>query len=440
MSPRLPSIISGLVCLAGIGWAGDPPGLTLEAAYDLALATDQTLAIAYAEARKGALEPAGAMTRLMPTITGNASSNRSDRTGANRGFTSNLGNVSGGALTSNQTSLNLTWPFVDFTLLPAYRRGKLITQSTRLQYQAAIRQTLYGVASAFFDVLSQQRIVAVSAETLRLAEENLAIARKRADAGAVTRADVLRAQASTEENRRALIQAENDLIVKRNVLANLLDKKERNFVLVEPPRSVSRPSLDALDGLLVTAFTEREDLQARELVIRQQKERVKEIRAQYAPVLSGQASSSGTQASGNLNRSDWQAVLAIRFPFVNAGQRAIDLKRQGLEVEQSEEDYAKFRETVQEEVTTALVTLRSLGETIEALEAQVDAESQAYQDVQTQYRAGTARAIDVLDALRTLNNARKDLALQIYGFELALRRLDQVTGVLEEERVRKVAP
>ncbi|MBU6301871.1 MAG: TolC family protein [Verrucomicrobia bacterium] len=440
MSPRLSSIISGLVCLSGIGWAGDPPGLTLEAAYDLALATDQTLAIAYAEARKGALEPAGAMTRLMPTITGNASSNRSDRTGANRGFTSTLGNVSGGALTSNQTSLNLTWPFVDFTLLPAYRRGKLITQSTRLQYQAAIRQTLYGVASAFFDVLSQQRIVAVSAETLRLAEENLAIARKRADAGAVTRADVLRAQASTEENRRALIQAENDLIVKRNVLANLLDKKERNFVLVEPPRSMSRPPLDALDGLLVTAFTEREDLQARELVIRQQKERVKEIRAQYAPVLSGQASSSGTQASGNLNRSDWQAVLAIRFPFVNAGQRTIDLKKQGLEVEQSEEDYAKFRETVQEEVTTAFVTLRSLGETIEALEAQVDAESQAYQDVQTQYRAGTARAIDVLDALRTLNNARKDLALQIYGFELALRRLDQVTGVLEEERVRKVAP
>ncbi|NBO33377.1 MAG: hypothetical protein EBV02_03275, partial [Actinobacteria bacterium] len=146
-----------------------------------------------------------------------------DRTGANRGFTSSLGNVSGGALTSNQTSLNLTWPFLDFTLLPAYRRGKLITESTRLEYQAAIRQTLFSVASAFFEVLSQQQVVRVSEETLRLAEENLAVARKRADAGAVTRADVLRAQASAEENRRALIQAQNDLTVKRNVLGNLLD-------------------------------------------------------------------------------------------------------------------------------------------------------------------------------------------------------------------------
>ncbi|RFC46602.1 MAG: Outer membrane protein TolC [Verrucomicrobia bacterium] len=437
---RLSLIVSAGVCLAAAA-PGEPSRvLTLDAAYDLALATDQTLAIAYAEARKGALEPASAMTRLMPTITGNASSNRSDRTGANRGFTSSLGNVSGGALTSNQTSLNLTWPFLDFTLLPAYRRGKLITESTRLEYQAAIRQTLFSVASAFFEVLSQQQIVRVSEETLRLAEENLAVARKRADAGAVTRADVLRAQASAEENRRALIQAQNDLTVKRNVLGNLLDFRDRTFRLTEPPLNRTPPPQDALDGLLVTAFTEREDLKARELVILQQKERRKEIRAQYAPVLSGQASASGTQASGNLNRSDWQAVLAVRFPFVDAGQRAIDLKRQGIEVEQSEEDYAKFRETVQEEVTNAFVAVRSLDETIDALEAQVDAESQAYQDVQTQYRAGTARAIDVLDALRTLNNARKDLAVQIYGYELALRRLDQVTGVLEEERVRKVAP
>jgi outer membrane protein len=448
MSSRLFLIVFGVVFGADAVAAespappqpAEPRTLTLEGAYDLALATDQTLAIAYAEARKGALEPASALTRLMPTVTGNATSNRSDRTGANRSFTSNLGNVSGGALTTNQTSLNLAWPFVDFTLLPAYRRGKLISESTRLEYQAAIRQTLYSVAAAYFEVLSQQRIVQVSEETLRLAEENLTIARKRADAGAVTRADVLRAQASAEENRRALIQAENDLIVQRNVLGNLLDLRNRDFVLVEAPSSKVHPAEDALDGFLVTAFSEREDLKARELAILQEMERRKEIRAQYAPVVSGQASASGTQASGNLNRSDWQAVLAIRFPFVDAGQRAIELKRQGLQVEQTEEDYVKFRETVQEEVTNAFVAVRSLRETIDALEAQVDAESQAYQDVQTQYRAGTARSIDVLDALRTLNNARKDLAVQVYGYELALKRLDQVTGVLEEERVRKVAP
>jgi len=92
-----------------------------------------------------------------------------------------------------------------------------------------------------------------------------------------------------------------------------------------------------------------------------------------------------------VSNSDWQAVIAVRVPLVDAGQRAIDMRRAGIQVEQTQETYDKFRETVQEEVTGAFVLVRTLRETIEALEAQVAAEAQAYLDTQTQYRAGTAR-------------------------------------------------
>jgi len=438
MIPRIFSIFAACVVVAQA--VEEPHTLTLEGAYDLALATDQSIAIAYAEARKGSLEPATALTRMLPTLNGTASTNRNDRTGFNRTFNSQLGSVGGGAQTSTQGNLVLALPFVDFSVFPAYRRGKLISESTRLEYKAAIRQTLYSVAAAYYEVLSQQRIVEVSVETLRLAEENHAIALKRAEAGAVTRVDVLRATASTEENRRLLIQAENDLIVKRNTLANLLDLQRRDFVLTEPAASDFHPRADQLDGILETAFAHREDLRARELAIFQDQERRKEIRAQYAPGVSGQVSSSAVTSSGKRSNSDWQAVIAVRVPLVDAGQRAIDMRRAGIQVEQTKEDYDRFRETVQEEVTGAFVLVRALRETIEALEAQVAAEAQAYQDVETQYRAGTARSIDVLDALRTLNNARKDLAVQTFGYQLAIKRLDQVSGVLEEQRVSKVAP
>jgi hypothetical protein len=36
-----------------------------------------------------------------------------------------------------------------------------------------------------------------------------------------------------------------------------------------------------------------------------------------------------------------------------------------------------------------------------------------------------------------LNTARKDLALQTYGYQVALRDLEQVSGVFQEERVRR---
>jgi outer membrane protein TolC len=431
-----------LAAAAALPAAAEPLALTLDEAFSRALATDESIAIAYAEARRSALEPASALTRLLPTLNGTASSNRSDRTGVNRGFTSQLGNVAGGALTTNQASLSLVLPFVDFTVFPAYRRGKIVSEAARLDYRAAIRQTLFSVAAAYFDVLSQERIVEVSRETLRLAQENLEVARTRAAAGAVTRTDVLRATASAEESRRALIQAENDLVTRRNVLANFLDLSpaEREFVLRTPPPGEARTDSGGLEGLLATAFARREDLRARELAILRDEEARREVRAQYAPTLGGQASASSTAASGGLDRSDWQAALTVRVPFLDAGTRTLDLRRAGIQIDRTRQEFERFRETVQQEVTDAYVQVQALRETVAALEAQVEAERQAYEDTRTQYRSGTARSLDVLDALRALNNARTDLAVQAFGYEVALRRLDQVTGVLEEERVNRALP
>jgi len=428
--------------VAPSSFAAAPLGLTLDDALARALATDERIAIAYAETRRSALEPATALTRLLPTVNGTAASNRSDRTGANRGFTSQLGNVAGGAFTSNQASVSMVLPFVDFTVLPAYRRGKIVSAAARLEYRAAIRQTLFSVISAYFDVLSQERIVEVSQETLRLAQENLEVARTRAAAGAVTRTDVLRATASAEESRRVLIQAENDLVTRRNVLANFLDltAEERDFDLRTPPPGSSRPDEGGLEGLLATAYARREDLQARELAIQREEETRREVRASYAPTLGGQAGASSTAASGGLDRSDWQAVLTVRVPFLDAGTRALDMRRAGIQIDRTRVEFDQFREAVQQEVTDAYIQVQSLRETVAALEAQVEAERQAYEDTRTQYRSGTARSLDVLDALRALNNARTDLAVQTFGYEVALKRLDQVTGVLEEERVRDVLP
>jgi len=81
--------------------------------------------------------------------------------------------------------------------------------------------------------------------------------------------------------------------------------------------------------------------------------------------------------------------------------------------------------------------VRTLQQTLKALHAQVVAAEQGYHDLENQYRAGTATSVDVLTALNDLNNARKDLAVQTYGFQVALRNLEQVTGVFQESRVQR---
>jgi outer membrane protein TolC len=72
-----------------------------------------------------------------------------------------------------------------------------------------------------------------------------------------------------------------------------------------------------------------------------------------------------------------------------------------------------------------------------ALQAQVVAAEQSYTQIQRQYEEGVAKAIDVLDALRTLNATRRDLAVQTFAREVSLLRLDYVSGVFQQARVTK---
>ena len=65
------------------------------------------------------------------------------------------------------------------------------------------------------------------------------------------------------------------------------------------------------------------------------------------------------------------------------------------------------------------------------------AAEQGYHDLENQYRAGTATSVDVLSALNDLNTARKDLAVQTYDYQVALRNLEQVSGVFQEPRVQR---
>jgi len=405
--------------------------ISLEQAYDYALESDQSVRIAWFESRKADLAPASALTRLGPSLTG---STRLD--------TLSRGGSSSGRTDSGQSSITLSQPLFDATVFPAYERGKLQSQSTRLDYQSILREVLYGVTAAYYAVLQQERIVAVDKQTVDLAKENLDISEKRSNAGEVTRTDVLRATAALEGNRRTLIESESTLDLNRNRLANILNLDQSKGIEVVEPKE-TKESLPSFESLLGRAYQKREDLRVQELAIAQDEQRRREVKAGYIPKVSANVSALSGSSSGNGGKNDsssWEATLSLQVPFFTGGQREIDLKTAQYQINQTRLNYEKFKKTVQEDVRTAWVNVRTLTETIKALQAQVVAADQGYKDLQNQYKAGTATSLDVLDSLKSLNFARKDLAVQTFAYQVALRRVEQVTGVFQEQRIKKVAP
>ena len=447
--------LAGLICPALAAEKPQPGArITLEQAYDRALATDQSIRIAYWEIRKANLLPWSALARIGPQITASGGYSRREQFSTRTGqetvtqSSSELGiptivesqsverktrNTAG----AGDVGLTYVQPLIDLTVFPAYRLGNISKVVARLEHQFTIRGILFGVVGAYYEVLKQQRLVDVNREALRLADEQRNLAQVRADNGDVTRSDVLRATVTVETARRVLVESENVLELARNTVRNTLNlAPDAPLELIEPPDYPS--GLMPFEDLLRRAYAQREDLKVKELAIDQDIARRGEIIGEYGPRVVAQLDTSRDHISGSSSSSnyDWQAAVSVQVPILTGGQREIDLLTANRQIEQTRLDRERTAKTVEADVKQAWLTVRALQQTLKALHAQVVAAEQGYHDLQIQYKAGAATSVDVLSALNDLNTARIDLAVQTYDYQVALRNLEQTSGVFQESRVK----
>ena len=401
--------------------------LTLEQAYDRVFATDQTIRIAYVEIQKANLLPLSALTRQAPRVLGNASYAKPEHE-----------ITSASLLTTKRADLTIELPLIDFTVFPAWRAGKLSVQSARLAQRFVVRNVLFGVTAAYYDVLKQHRVVEVNRQTLELARGQFELAQKRFNVGDVTKTDVLRARVTVERSQRTLTEAENVLRLAHSVLASILNLgTECPVVLIDPP--AYPVSVESLAALQERAAAGREDLRVARLAVETAKAKRGEVIAQYGPRLVAQWSNVWLDpATPSQPNNFWQATVAVQIPFFEGGQRELDLRRTGLERTQADLNCENLTKSIAVDVKEVWLRAHSLEQTLQALHAEVEAADENYRSLENQYRAGTATSLDVLDALRDLSTARTDLTVQTYGYQLALRDLERVTGVFQQPRVEKI--
>ena len=414
--------------------------ITLEEAYDMTLASDQSIRIAYYEIRKANLLPWSALAKLGPQVIGNASytNSRSDSRNGAIVETPATSNYTQTAIDTRFSGFTYTQPIFDPGVFPAYRYGKLSAKAARLQYQFTVRETLFGVAQAYYNVLKQQKLVAVNQQTAELASEQLKTAQARFDAGAVARIDVLRARATLEDAHNTLIQSQGALDTARDTLSNILNLGGKtDFTLAEPP--VETDSGTPFEEALKSAYDCREDYQVSAIGVDQEIALRGEVVAQYGPKVVAQASTQWSRATGDsqTRNHNESAVLSVQMPFLTGGQRELDLIAANQKISQARLALEKSAKTVESDVKTAWINVRTGREALKALTAEVEAATQNYTDLDAQYQAGAATSLDAQTALRDLNNSRTLLTNQIYNYQIALRDLQRAEAAFQRDRVEK---
>ena len=230
---RVRSLTALLVftCAASVGPSRAHAADDLMQVWRTALGSDPVYAAARQLPRQPGKEPQ-ARAGLLPQISAEAGG--ACETRSTQGFSMAY---SGGRGTWD---LALTQPLFNWSRWQAYEQSKLLTADAEVRLQQAFQDLLLRVAEAYFNVLyAQDALTATEAEKAAVAGQ-LESAKRNFELGNATITDTYEAQARYDLVLAQELRLQNDLDVRRDVLAQILGSPAG--ALAELPPGVRLPS------------------------------------------------------------------------------------------------------------------------------------------------------------------------------------------------------
>ncbi len=323
----------------------------------------------------------------------------------------------------SETTIQLS-QVIELARKPSKRRkvAELERDLAGWDYETKRLDVFTDVTKTFIDVLTAQERLGVREEMSRLADQFYTIVSERVKAGKVspveeTKAKITLASAQIERNR-----ARNELKAIRKRLASMWGSLSPNFkeVVGELDNVSPIPELD----LLMNRIEQNPDL-ARWKVEREQRQAaVKLAEAMRVPdiTLSG-----GVRRLNETNDHSYVFGISIPIPIFNANQGGILMSRYKLAKAEEERKstevrvYTLLAESYQELLASSAV--------VTALNKDVLPGAQsAFEAAQEGYRQGKFGFLDVLDAQRTLVEARSQYIESLNAYHISIADIERLIG------------
>ncbi len=325
-----------------------------------------------------------------------------------------------------------------------YEQGQKSITVAQAQLQSAEQDLVVRVSQAYFDVLAAQDALAfVGAQKIAVSEQ-LASAKRNFEVGTSTITDTREAQARFDLVVAQQIAAENDLLVKKLALDQLVGRTGTSPKPLLLP--VSLPALlpPDVNTWVNQAIEEHPALRQSALALEVAQLETRKAQAANRPTvdLNGSyqiAHNEGTSASRAGSHINTASVaVAFNLPLF-AGFAIQNRIRETLSLEdKARTDLDAARRTVSQNTRAAFFGVLSGQGQVKALEA-AEASSQSALDAnKLGYQVGVRINIDVLNAQSQLFQVKRDLAKARYDVLVGGLRLRLANGTLKPEDVQAI--
>jgi outer membrane protein len=280
----------------------------------------------------------------------------------------------------------------------------------------ANQDVAFQVASAFYQLLTQQERLAAAEATLKTAQTTADAAEDQLRNGRSTLPDVLNARAETSQAVFDRESADGDEKIARVALTEAVGVEPSPNINVDAADSAPMPSdlAASIDALIDRAMADRPDLAAQAAEIRAADDAVRAARAEYRPqiVLRGNAAQTSLWPTtdygqlGNASQATWSAALGVEWRIFDGGARKNEVARAESKKREAQDDLREKRDQATREVWTAYIAFRTALRKEQAAVALLDAANASYSASLDAYKYGVKNLIDVVTAERQLAQAR----------------------------------
>jgi outer membrane protein TolC len=300
------------------------------------------------------------------------------------------------------------------------------------QDDEAVRNALgFEVARAFHTVLKTREFIGAAEAAVNSYQTNVAIAKKRLEAGTLLKTDVLDLEVRLAQAREDLVRARNANALAGRTLRNLVGIDEGDFEIADSAPSATAP--DSGD------FSRRAELAAARQREHAAEEQARGAKAGYLPRVSAFGSldydygwkfenGGGSYTAGGLLQWDiWDGKLT----------RA-KVREAQANLESAQEEQRKLRLALDLEVEQARLELKTANERLVVTRQAVSQASESADLTQARFEQGAALSTQLMDAETALVNARVRRAEAEADQRIALAALRKAVGLPQLESKSKV--
>lgn len=317
-----------------------------------------------------------------------------------------------------------------------------IAQQRLLQ---TILDAIFTVQQGYWELVFRIQDLDARRESQKLAEDFLAENRIRVELGTLAPIELVQAETQVKTRQGDVITAEAAMREAEDVLKEILNIPETlgTWRIRLQPRDTPPfvPLTDIpIDDKIGFALQHRPDIAQSQLNIASQEimrnvarnQRLPQVDFEARASVSGFGGDAGNAITniGEVEGYNWSFLLRFSYPLGNRAANN-ELLRQNLLLQQARIDQRKIERTAAREVFQAVRNLEEASQRVEVRRAATVLARTQLEAEQEKFRLGLSTSFNVLQFQSQLTTARSDETRALSDYNVALARLDQVTGTLQ---------